>query len=82
MICFIPTKGRYNTKTYKLFQEVGIQFKHFVEPDELHLYQVPNKISILEKLSAILLKIITLKLKSLRFEIILFFEKRIKQLLI
>jgi hypothetical protein len=48
MICFIPTKGRYNTKTYKLFQEVGIQFKHFVEPDELDLYQVPNKISILE----------------------------------
>lgn len=48
MICFIPTKGRYNTKTYKLFQEVGIQFKHFVEPDELDLYQIPNKISILE----------------------------------
>ena len=48
MICFIPTKGRYNTKTYKLFQEVGIQFKHFVEPNQLDLYQVPNKISILE----------------------------------
>lgn len=32
MICFIPTKGRLNTKIYKLFQDVGIEVKHFIEP--------------------------------------------------
>lgn len=48
MICFIPTKGRLNTKTYKLFQEVGIEVKHFIEPQEIDKYQVPNKVSILE----------------------------------
>ena len=48
MICFIPTKGRPNTKTYKLFKEVGIDIIHFIEPQELHLYEVPNKVSILE----------------------------------
>lgn len=46
MICFIPTKGRLNTKTYKLFQEVGIEVKHFIEPQEIDKYQVPNKIPI------------------------------------
>ena len=48
MICFIPTKGRQNTKTYKLFQEVGIKVYHFIEPQEIDKYQVPNKVSILE----------------------------------
>lgn len=48
MICFIPTKGRVNTKTYKLFQDVGIEVKHFIEPQEIEKYQVPNKVSILE----------------------------------
>lgn len=48
MICFIPTKGRSNTKTYKLFQDVGIEVKHFIEPQEIEKYQVPNKISILQ----------------------------------
>jgi hypothetical protein len=48
MICFIPTKGRLNTKTYKLFQDVGIEVKHFIEPQEIERYQVPNKVSILE----------------------------------
>jgi hypothetical protein len=48
MICFIPTKGRTNTKTYKLFQEAGIEVKHFIEPQEIEKYQVPNKVSILE----------------------------------
>jgi hypothetical protein len=48
MICFIPTKGRLNTKTYKLFQDVGIEVKHFIEPQEIEKYQVPNKVSILE----------------------------------
>lgn len=48
MICFIPTKGRLNTKTYKLFQDVGIEVKHFIEPQEIDNYQVPNKVSILE----------------------------------
>lgn len=48
MICFIPTKGRLNTKTYKLFKEVNIEVKHFIEPQEIDKYQVPNKVSILE----------------------------------
>ena len=48
MICFIPTKGRLNTKTYKLFEEAGIEVKHFIEPNEFDLYEVPNKINIKE----------------------------------
>ena len=48
MICFIPTKNRVNTKTYKLFQDVGIEVKHFIEPKEIENYNVPNKVSILE----------------------------------
>jgi hypothetical protein len=48
MICFIPTKGRLNTKTYKLFEAVGIEVYHFIEPQEIEKYQVPNKISIKE----------------------------------
>lgn len=48
MICFIPTKGRFKTKTYKLFNDVGIEVKHFIEPQEIEKYNVPNKISILE----------------------------------
>jgi len=48
MICFIPTKGRLNTKTFKLFEDVGIEVKHFIEPKEIEKYNVPNKISILE----------------------------------
>lgn len=47
LICFIPTKGRPNTKTYKLFQDVGIDTYHFIEPQDLDKYDVPNKISIL-----------------------------------
>ena len=46
MICFIPTKGRLGTKTYQLFQKVGIPFLHFIEPQEMEKYQVPNKVSI------------------------------------
>lgn len=46
MICYIPTKGRFNTKTYQLFESVGIEFLHFVEPSELESYDVPNKVSI------------------------------------
>ena len=48
MICFIPTKGRLSTKTYKLFEEVGIEVRHFIEPQEIDKYQIPNKVSILE----------------------------------
>jgi hypothetical protein len=48
MICFIPTKGRLNTKTYQLFEEVGIKVFHFIEPQEIDKYKVPNKVSILE----------------------------------
>ena len=46
MICFIPTKNRFKTKTYKLFEEAGIEFKHFIEPKEFDLYGVPNKVNI------------------------------------
>lgn len=46
MVCFIPTKGRLNTKTYKLFEEAGIEVKHFIEPKEFNFYEVPNKINI------------------------------------
>lgn len=46
MICFIPTKGRPQTKTYKLFQDAGIDFIHFIEPKEYNYYNVPNKVSI------------------------------------
>ena len=46
MICFIPTKGRVTTKTYKLFEEAGVEVKHFIEPKEFDLYKVPNKINI------------------------------------
>lgn len=48
MICFIPTKGRTTTKTYKLFEQVGIEVRHFIEPQEIDKYPVPNKVSILE----------------------------------
>lgn len=48
MICFIPTKSRPQTKTYKLFENVGIKVMHFIEPQEINYYKVPNKISILE----------------------------------
>lgn len=48
MICFIPTKGRLKTKTYKLFEEAGIEVKHFIEPKEFDLYEVPNKVNILK----------------------------------
>jgi len=48
MICFIPTKGRVKTKTYKLFLDAGIDVIHFIEPKEFDLYDVPNKVSILK----------------------------------
>jgi hypothetical protein len=48
MICFIPTKGRTTTKTYKLFEQVGIEVRHFIEPQEIDKYNVPNKVSIQE----------------------------------
>jgi glycosyltransferase involved in cell wall biosynthesis len=48
MICFIPSKGRPKTKTYQLFKDVGIEVIHFVEPNELCNYIVPNKVSILK----------------------------------
>jgi hypothetical protein len=48
MICYIPTKGRPKTNTYKLFENVGIEVLHFVEPQEYESYNVPNKINIKE----------------------------------
>lgn len=48
MIACIPTKGRPKTKTYKLFEDVGIKVFHFIEPQDIESYNVPNKISILE----------------------------------
>lgn len=46
MIVCIPTKGRTQTKTYKLFENVGIKVYHFIEPQEIETYDVPNKINI------------------------------------
>lgn len=46
MICFIPTKSRFNTKTYTLFEKVGIKVYHFIEPQEIDSYNVPNKVTI------------------------------------
>ena len=46
MIACIPTKGRPQTKTYKLFEDVGIKVFHFVEPQEYDMYDVPNKVNI------------------------------------
>lgn len=46
MIACIATKNRQNTKTYKLFEEVGIPFLHFIEPQDYDSYTVPNKVSI------------------------------------
>jgi len=46
MIVCIPTKGRFKTSTYKLFENVGIKTFHFIEPDEYELYNVPNKVNI------------------------------------
>ena len=46
MIVCIPSKGRPTTKTYKLFEAVGIKVFHFIEPQEIEQYNVPNKISI------------------------------------
>jgi len=46
MIACIPTKGRPKTDTHRLFENVGIKAVHFIEPQELELYDVPNKVSI------------------------------------
>lgn len=48
LVCFIPTKTRFATKTYKLFESVGIKTYHFIEPQEFNIYKVPNKINIIE----------------------------------
>ncbi len=42
----IPTKSRYNTKTYKLFEDAGFIVYHFIEPEQFEIYNVPNKINI------------------------------------
>lgn len=46
MICCIPTKGRPKTTTYKLFEKSGIRTYHFVEPQDLPNYNVPNIVNI------------------------------------
>ncbi len=46
MICYIPTKGRPNTTTYKLFEQAGIKCHHFIEPQDIPKYNVPNMVSI------------------------------------
>ena len=46
MICYIPSKGRPSTKTYNLFQSAGIDVRHFLEPSEIELYDVPGKVDI------------------------------------
>jgi len=40
MICYIPTKNRKHTKTYKLFEKAGIECKHFIEPKEFQDYDM------------------------------------------
>ena len=46
MICYIPSKGRPKTKTYKLFEEAGIKVYHFLEPQDYGKYNVPNKVEL------------------------------------
>ncbi len=46
MICYIPSKGRPKTKTYKLFQEAEIDVIHFLEPQDYNNYNVPKKVNI------------------------------------
>lgn len=46
MICYIPTKNRPHTTTYRLFEDVGIKVIHFIEPQEISSYKVENKINI------------------------------------
>lgn len=46
MIVCIPSKGRPSTKTYKLFEAEGFKVFHFLEPQEMDKYDVPNKIDI------------------------------------
>ena len=46
MICYIPTKDRQKTATYKLFEKVDIPVLHFIEPKDYESYKVPNKINI------------------------------------
>jgi len=47
MIVCIPSKGRPETSTYKLFEDLGYEVYHFVEPQELEAYkEAPNVIDI------------------------------------
>lgn len=46
MIAFIPTKGRQQTETYKLFEISGFKVFHFIEPQEIDSYDVPNPVNI------------------------------------
>ncbi len=46
MIVFIPSKGRNDTVTHKLFIASGFKVYHFIEPDEIESYNVPKKIDI------------------------------------
>jgi len=46
MIVCIPSKGRPSTKTYKLFEDAGYEVYHFIEPQEMEVYPVKNKICI------------------------------------
>ena len=46
MIVCIPSKGRADTKTYKLYEAAGYDVYHFLEPQDYDNYDVPNKINI------------------------------------
>lgn len=46
MIACIPSKGRPNTSTHKLFESLGIDAIHFVEPQDLDLYKNKKCVSI------------------------------------
>ena len=47
MIVCIPSKGRPETSTYKIFEDAGYDVYHFIEPQEMDAYKnVPNRINI------------------------------------
>lgn len=48
MIAYIPSKGRPKTKTFTLLQASGFTTYHFLEPQDYDLYDVPNKVNILQ----------------------------------
>ena len=47
MIVCIPSKGRPETSTYKVFEDAGYEVYHFIEPQEMEAYKAaPNRVCI------------------------------------